>query len=38
MVSSRPGWAMAPALIVIVLGSAVTVVRRIQLIAHDLAA
>jgi hypothetical protein len=38
MVSSRPGWAMAPALIVIVLGSAVTVVRRIQLIARDLAA
>ncbi len=38
MESFRPGWAMAPALIVIVLGSAVTVVRRIQLVARDLSA
>jgi len=36
--SFRPGWVMAPALIVIVLGSAVTVVRRIQLVARDLSA
>lgn len=36
MESFRPGWVMAPALIVIVLGSAVTAVRRTQFIARDL--
>ena len=35
-ISLRPGLAMAPALVIIVVGSAMTTVRRIELIARDL--